>query len=727
MEILAPAGSIAALKAAIKGGADAVYLGLGEHNARIKSNDFTTDNLQEWVDYAHLFGVKVHLTLNTAVKDSEMKRVLELAEFAVNCGVDALIVADLGLARHLSLSSDIPLHLSTQAGVQNYKDLAALSDLRLKRVILARETLLSDIPAIKKQVKEVEIFAQGAMCVSFSGGCLLGSKIYGQSGNRGLCNQACRLTYRAFSSDGRFLKEGKLLSPRDLSLGERVKELSAYGVDSIKIEGRLKRPQYVYAATRYYRDILDGRDPSESLRALKLAFHRGFVSGYTQSKSASIIHEKLSGHIGINVGEVVRVIQKKGYKFAYVRSDHPFQKGDGAKILRNGEEVGGSDVTSVREENGLYLIPVSDQVKAGDEVRLTTDAVLELAGNQMENTLPLTLRVEGKVGEPIAITGECGGTSVCVRTASTADVAIAENHEPILQKLSKLGASDFHLDSIDDRLDGAVYVNASELNTARRELVMALRKRIIEKNTPRYTFRHDNKEQSVSLPIVDKRIAEVEVLEDIREPFDAFVLNPSHIKSEVVGSMMNKAKGRPVYLRLPKVVREGEINWYEKILADYPTLGVYADNLYAVTLAKERKRGLIVGFGMNVYNADHASLFGYADYVCGSTECSENGNLVFRAGKMPLMSFAHCPISVSCGKRCADCDKSVWTLRYETDGHEYLIRRQEGASCLFTMLEDAVTRYPISYQRKSMYYSFVGLNQEEKDDIMKCVSEDQGE
>ena len=171
MELLAPAGTIAALKAAIKGGANAVYLGLGEHNARLKSNDFTTNNVSEWVGYAHLFGVKVYVTLNTAVKDDEICRVISIAECAARSGADALIVSDLGLASILSTICNVPLHLSTQAGVQNSLDALALKQLRIKRVILARETPSDDIPEIKKQVEEVEIFAQGALCVSFSGGC----------------------------------------------------------------------------------------------------------------------------------------------------------------------------------------------------------------------------------------------------------------------------------------------------------------------------------------------------------------------------------------------------------------------------------------------------------------------------------------------------------------------------------------------------------------------------
>ena len=728
MEILAPAGSILALKAAIGGGANAVYLGLGEHNARIKASDFTTDNLSEWVSYAHLFGVKVYVTLNTAVKDEELPRVVELARIAAAAGADALIVSDLGLCKVLSEVTDIPLHLSTQAGVQNALDVAALKGLRIKRVILSREAPLSDIPEIKKQVEEVEIFAQGAICVSFSGGCLLGSKMYGMSGNRGVCNQACRLTYTATDENGRVLKTGKLLSPKDLSLGEKVTELASLGVDSIKIEGRLKRPAYVYAAVKYYRDLLDGKDAAASLKNLSESFNRGSFDGYTLCKSKPLINIKTSSHIGVPIGKVVSVEVKNGYKFARVTSTYPIGKGDGVKILRNGVEVGGSDVTSVKEDRGCYVIPVSDGVKAGDELRLTTNAKAVLAAERIKNTLPVTFVVEGKAGEPLKITAHCGDVSKTLQSTSVAGRSNSSDNIALLEKLSKVGNTDFTLKNVVDRTAEPLFLAASELNELRRTLLSALREDVIRANTPHYCFSNDLP-QSASSPPKGGIVFEIEDLNYSKE-YDAataFVLAPETLDEEQLRAFVSSADPRVCYLRLPRILRNAEAPALEKVFAAVPGLGVYADNLYAVALARRLGCGYVAGFGLNVFNAGTASLFEDADLIAASVEDSRQGNLVFRAGKVALMSFAHCPISVLYGVNCGTCGKKYNKAYYKNADGCYLLRRRESASCDFTLYEDKVTLYRKQSGAKNLFYRFIGLNEQEKRDMIKIVSEDIGE
>ena len=722
MEILAPAGSILALKAAVKGGANAVYLGLGEHNARIKASDFTTDNLSEWVSYAHLFGVKVYVTLNTAVKEEEFLRVIDLARQAAAAGADALIVSDLGLVKVLSECSDIPLHLSTQAGVQNALDASILKGLRIKRLILSRETPLSDIPEIKKYVDEVEIFAQGAVCVAFSGGCLLGSKIYGSSGNRGVCNQACRLTYTAKDPSGRALKTGKLLSPKDLCLGDKAKELTALGVDSIKIEGRLKRPAYVYAAVKYYRDLLDGKDTEKDLRNLSESFNRGYFDGYSLIKSKPLINVKTSSHVGVPIGKVLSVETRSGYKFARVASTYPLAKGDGVKILRGGIEVGGSDVTSVKEDRGAYVIPVSDGVKAGDELRLTTNAQAVLAAERIKNTLPIKLSLQGAVGSPLTVTAECGKITHSVTSTSLAQVSNSDSNAALIEKLSKVGNTDFEIKSFEDRTHSPLFIATSELNALRRDLLSDLAAEIVKSNTPRYTFT-EKVSQSDKLPQKHGIVFEVS---DLSESFDmatAYVLTPDNLDIAALKSFVAKAKGRECYLRLPRIMRNEELTVLEKVISEVPLLGVYTDNLYGVALAEKLARKYIVGFGFNVFNSKTASLFKNATLVAASVEDNKQGNLLFRAGKVSLMSFAHCPFSVAYGYDCASCSgKSI--LYYENADGRYLILRRKSASCDFTMYEDKVTVYPKQYGDKTLYYRFVGLNEEEKRDMMKIVSED---
>ena len=728
MEILAPAGSILALKAAIGGGANAVYLGLGEHNARIKASDFTTDNLSEWVSYAHLFGVKVYVTLNTAVKDEELPRVVELARVAAASGADALIVSDLGLCKILSEITDIPLHLSTQAGVQNALDVAAIKGLRIKRLILSREAPLHDIPEIKKHVEEVEIFAQGAICVSFSGGCLLGSKVYGLSGNRGVCNQACRLTYTATDENGKVLKTGKLLSPRDLSLGKKVTELASLGVDSIKIEGRLKRPAYVYAAVRYYRDLLDGKDADRSLKILSESFNRGYFDGYTLCKSKPLVNIKTSSHIGVPIGKVLSVETKNGYKFARVSSSYPIAKGDGVKILRNGLEVGGSDVTSVKEDRGAFVIPVSDGVKVGDELRLTTNAKAVLTAERIKNTLPIVLTLDGKAGEPLKITARSGEVSKTVVSASVTSLSNSSDNAALIEKLSKVGNTDFALENVVDRTAEPLFLAASELNELRRTLLSALREEIIRANTPKYRFANELP-QNGSVLQKSGIVFEIEDL-NYRKEYDfatAFVLAPQTPNVEQIRTFLSLAGLRACYLRLPRILRNAEAPALENILSAVPGLGVYADNLYAVALARKLSRGYVAGFGLNVFNAGTASVFGDADLVAASVEDPRQGNLVFRAGKVALMNFAHCPISVVYDVDCGTCGKKYNKVYYENADGRYLVNRREYASCDFTLYEDKVTLYPKHSGAKNLFYRFIGLNEREKRDMIKVVSEDIGE
>ena len=726
MEILAPAGSILSLKAAIHGGANAVYLGLGEHNARVKSNDFTTDNLREWVSYAHLFGVKVYLTLNTAVKEQEIDRVLTLAKRAADSGVDALIVSDLGITRLLARSTDLPLHLSTQAGVQNELDASLLPSLGVKRVILSRESLLEDIPRIKRYVDEVEIFAQGAMCVCFSGGCLLGSHVFGQSGNRGVCNQACRLQYVASDASGKMLKEGRLLSPADLSLGAKVRELNRLGVDSIKIEGRLKRPAYVYAATKYYRDLLDEVDASDDLRDLSESFNRGYTDGYTICKSKRIINERTSSHIGVPVGRVESVCERKGYVFAQVSSDYHFAKGDGAKILRDGIEVGGSDVTSVKRIGALQEIPVSRGVKMGDEVCLTTNGEKIAAAEQIKNRLPIDLSIFGEVGKPIVIVASYGEISVEGSGTIPAERARSKDNGAILEKITQVGDTDFSVHSISDRTTEALFLPLAEVKDVRRRLLVALREKIIENSTPHYSLTLCDREViSDDRPI--RKILEVLGAEDIASiDADAYVLTPQIADDETIRSALDAAQDKPCYLRLPKILRNAEIPAVRAMLERFP-LRIFADNLYGVALARELGRGYIAGFGLNVFNTQTAAFFRDADHVCASTEFPLFGDLIFSAGKMPLMSFAHCPISVAYGVDCSTCGKRYDRLYYRDRDNRYLILRRESVSCDFVMYEDRITRKAGQKAPKSRFYSVIGLNLDEKRDMMKIVSEDRCE
>ena len=280
LELLAPAGSMEAVAAAVQNGADSVYLGYGDFNARRNARNFTPEEAAAAVSYCHLRGVRVHLTLNTLLTDRELVRAADQAAHASQIGVDAVIVQDLGVARMLRQAApDLPLHASTQMTVHSLDGVKACADLGFTRVVLGRELSRDQIACICQHAPiEIEVFGHGALCMCWSGQCFFSSVIGGRSGNRGLCAQPCRLQY---GWGGR--PDGYPLSLKDLSMARHLKELSDMGVACLKLEGRMKRPEYVAIVTGIYaRAIREGRDPSpEELATLEKAFSRqGFTDGY---------------------------------------------------------------------------------------------------------------------------------------------------------------------------------------------------------------------------------------------------------------------------------------------------------------------------------------------------------------------------------------------------------------------------------------------------------------
>ena len=280
LELLAPAGSPEAVRAAVCAGADAIYLGYGRFNARRNAKNFSDDEFAQAVSYCHARGVKVYLTLNTLVSDRELPQAAEDASAASQLGADAVLVQDMGLVRTLrQCAPDLPVHASTQMTIHSLDGVKAAADLGMSRVVLSRELSRQDIAYICAHSPiEIEVFVHGALCMCYSGQCFLSSVIGGRSGNRGLCAQPCRLAYgwgdRADSHP---------LSLKDMSLATHLHELNEMGVACAKIEGRMKRPEYVWVVTKVYADALrEGRDPTaQELRALEEAFSRqGFTDGY---------------------------------------------------------------------------------------------------------------------------------------------------------------------------------------------------------------------------------------------------------------------------------------------------------------------------------------------------------------------------------------------------------------------------------------------------------------
>lgn len=682
MEILSPAGTIESLKSAVNAGADAVYFGLGELNARAKSVDFDGDNLKTWVDYCHLYGVKVYITLNVNVYEWELEKALSLAEIAYDCNVDALIVSDVGLILALrEVFPDFPIHVSTQAGVKNSLGAEFFKSLGVTRVVLSREANLSDIASIKGVEKE--IFVHGALCVAFSGNCLLSCSIGGFSGNRGECRQPCRQHYSAYDLSGKKLREGYLLSAKDISLDSYIDDLKKANVDSLKIEGRLKSPEYAFSTTKYFKELVSGSQPEK--KDVLLSFNRGgFTSAYFETKN--VIYTKTASHIGIPVAKVLKKELKKGFAFATI--DSPLQKGDGVKVLRKGVEVGGSEITSCTEKGGKWIIPISSGVSVGDTVCLTKSAELTAKMKAEKRTLPINfhLYMNGNESKLIA---ESGSVRVDMNIADPSyqrDLS----YEEISNQLSKTGGTKFKADII--TYSGHGYYPKSFLNSIRNEIIEKLEKSIVENYEPQ---RLPEDDEEYVVPSYCNKIEGIVVETDNFE-FDfrsvgAFVYYPKFISLSAYKKAVDFAKEKNIslFIKFPALLKEDELIEYVKF-AEENGVGVYANNVSVVQCAREHKVPYIAGIELNITNKDTEYVYSDSALILASVEMGDDRlsytSYVYTYGRVPLMTFEHCPNFVCTGNDCENCTRKAQNLIYKHDKDTYLLRGVRGKHrCFYTL------------------------------------------
>ncbi|GAB4258085.1 DUF3656 domain-containing U32 family peptidase [Thermincola ferriacetica] len=515
-ELLAPAGSWDALVAAVQNGADAVYVGGRMFNARQYASNFDREELIRAVDYAHVRGVRVYVTVNTLIADNEISELVAYLKFLYETGVDAVIVQDLGMLRLArSVFPELNVHASTQMTLHNTPGVELVKASGVKRVVLAREMSLDEIKQAKQRTGvEVEVFVHGALCISYSGQCLMSSLIGGRSGNRGRCAQPCRLHYTLVDERGKILLEpeevGKyLLSPRDLRLLHHIPELAEAGIDALKIEGRMKRPEYVATVTRIYRQALDRYamapynfeiTPEEDRQLLQI-FNRDFTTGYFMGPpGADLMSYKRPNNRGIRLGRVVNYNRKKATMS--IQLDERLNLGDGIEVWvseggRQGTVVDQILLAGNPVESGLpgqtVTVPVKGKVKPGDRVFKTHDALL-MRQAQQSFTSPKELRkvniamkVRVKAGEPLRIIVEdTEGNKAVARTEFIAEEAINRplTKETIRRQVQRLGNTPFNLATLEIKIDGNIMVPLSEINEARRKALHLLEQQRIMLKRP---------------------------------------------------------------------------------------------------------------------------------------------------------------------------------------------------------------------------------------------------
>ena len=586
IELLSPVGDFECLKAAVQNGADAVYFGANSFSARAFASNFDNEALEKAITYAKLRGVKTNLTLNTLIKNDEILEAINLAKNAYQYGIDAIIVQDLGLARYLIKNfPDLAVHASTQLSIHNLEGVLKLQEMGFSRVVLSRELSLQEIEYICKNSNvEIEVFVHGALCISYSGQCLFSSMVGGRSGNRGKCAQPCRLPYKLISTNASTsstneslnslsesaIDKGYLLSPRDLWGLDYLPELIKAGITCLKIEGRMKTPEYVATVTRIYRKYLDkapsafhedlaqncrgakkeptlncpncheGKkrtDPklpflSQDKQDLLQVFNRGgFSNGHlANTPNKDLVYTAKSNNMGIFIGTISNFNSNKGY-ISFVT----------AGTLSVGDKIG---IENKNHETSLYTISelmindknvphafAGDKVKigrmkgeifAGNKVYKMSDKQLSTAAldtlNKENRKLSLNCKLIVKKDLPIELTVfDDSGITVKITSDTIPEAAINSpiTKERLIGQISKTNNTPFQFKNIEIVLDNGLYVpSISSINELRRQaltqyeekLVLSFRRRLNDEETIIQTLEKTNV-SSINEKNISKKIS----------------------------------------------------------------------------------------------------------------------------------------------------------------------------------------------------------------------------
>ncbi len=692
VELLAPAGNFDSLRAAVINGANAVYLGLDKYSARAKASNFGADEFRRAVEYAHLFGVRVYVAVNTLIKYSEFASVLDSIKMAYDAGADAFIVQDLGLLIALkNMLPDAEIHASTQMGVHNKEGAKVLEKLGVKRVILSRETTLKDISEIRDSTSlEIEFFVHGAMCISFSGNCYFSGLVSGNSGNRGQCLQFCRKVYELDCEETH--RRGYLLSAKDLMLLEDLDKLIKVGVSSFKIEGRMRRPSYVGETVRVYKHALDclrdnktNVELKNDIARLKSMFNRGdYCKAHLFESTADVVYPYINGHVGLKIGNVEKVIGGK----AVLRTAKNLRSGDGVKFVRNKTEVGSASVAESGNITGF-----SGNVKSGDEVFLTTDSALvnEIESRTRYLSVKASLRV--KLGEPIELKLVYNDTEISVRSDNKAERAVNAPVEPsrLIDIITAQSDEIFKIELDKADIDNDIFIPISVVKSLKREALNELKGQILEdyrKNRvktstisdiiykfPKFEYNSGAKRQTF---VQVESIEFAELLSNYEKYIDYFVLDPAEYDIGKIRAFSDKYGTRAV-LNLPNVARGEDIPILHSIVNESGINNFIANNLYALELCKGKN--VLIGFMMNSIN-DGID----AEKIVSPERGNFDGNSVnYVFGKFPIMTFCHCEKKNLTASGCKNCNGYNAKLKDEYN-NEFKLRRYRIRYCYSSLL-----------------------------------------
>lgn len=728
VELLAPVGSFEALKAAVQNGANAVYLGGKDFGARASANNFDRDELKEAVKYAHIRGVQVFVTTNTLRKENEIEDFLEYAKFLYDIDVDAIILQDIGMARLIKRElPDFELHASTQMVAHSLEDVKYLESVGFDRVVLAREVTVEEIKYICDNCKaDIEVFVHGALCVCYSGQCLMSSMIGNRSGNRGRCAQPCRQRYELIdvytgevvNSNGDYL-----LSPRDLNAIEEIDKVIDAGVHSLKIEGRMKRPEYVATVIDGYRKTIDEylatnklNVSDETINDLYTIFNRKFTKGLLLGDvGKDMMNSQLPNNQGLYVGTVVDYNKKA--KRLKIKLANTLKKGDGinlgggtiGRIIKNGniETIGYKGETIELDfvgeaRKGQIVFKTSDS-ELMDRVQATFTQDKEFVKNIIDAKITI------KLGQkPILTLKDRHSNEATIEGDKIVEEAmkVALSKEKVETQLRKLGNTPYELDLLEIELDDNVSLPISLLNQMRRDCIELLNKERISIKNRKYKNKtvkykpvlyNRNKQQEISVKVKN--------LEQLESALECGVDRIYYEDTNTIDKAMSLAMkyNKKVIYSAPRIIRNKEYNHLAKA-NNAGVESVQVGNYGSIDYFKDKK--LNIDYYLNAFNSETINYYKEigADTLCISQELNINEiketikytdinieSVVY--GYTPLMITEYCPMGVivrDCkkDKRVAKCKESIYALR-NSKGDEF--RVSQDIFCRSTIYNSNVT------------------------------------
>ncbi len=493
-ELLAPAGNMESLKAAAAGGCDAVYLGLQVFSARAQAGNFTHEEFIEAIRFCHIRNIRIYVTVNTMLYETEIENAIKEIDFLYKHDVDGVLIQDLGLFHYVrQCYPDLEVHCSTQMHIHNLAGVKMMMEEGASRIVLARETPIEIVREACKTGAEIEVFAYGAICISYSGQCLMSASIKNRSANRGLCAQCCRLRWS--DSHGKKFKEGEyLLSPKDLNILDRLPELLDCGVASLKIEGRMKRPEYVYLVTKTFREAIDAyyagkpyQVSEERMTQLKLMFNRGFSHGHLfHDDTAARMSQYRPNHFGMTAGTVLKYENGR----VLVKLQMPLYQHDGLRIINEPYDTGLTAVRIYKNEKLVSSADPGDTVwldckakphpKKGQKLQKTSDTkLLSAIGEAIADgraPLPVHIAYTAMQGQPLQITiTDPDGFSASAESEFICQKAqkAPVNEETFERQLVRLNEPAYTAAGVQGNTDG-VFLPLSVINETRRAAVEKL-------------------------------------------------------------------------------------------------------------------------------------------------------------------------------------------------------------------------------------------------------------